>query len=1602
MEERTGYEIAVIGMAGVFPGAKNIDEFWNNLKNGIESIAFLTDEELKENDIDPGALPGNYVKCKGGVLEDKEFFDAFFFGYTPHEAVVMTPQSRKLHECTWAALENAGYNPDSYRGLIGYYVGGGDNFYWKSLNLLSGKVNELGDLVSWILIDNDFLATKVSHKLNLKGPAVFVGTACSTSLVAVHMACRALLSGECDIALAGGAAVSPEKKIGYYYSQGLVVSPDGHCRAFDEKAKGSIGGNGCGLVVLKALEDAEQDGDCIHAIIKSTVINNDGTRKVGFTAPSIEGQLEVIRAALRMAEVEPGTITYVETHGTGTELGDPVEIEALKLAFDTDKKGYCAIGSVKTNVGHLDQAAGVTGLIKTVQALKHRLIPPSLHFEKPNPKIDFENSPFYVNTRAREWENGSYPLRAGVSSFGLGGTNAHAVLEEYPARDESHRSSREYQILLLSAKTKSALEKAAENLVNYLKDNPLIDLADAAYTLQVGRKAFQHRRMLTAAAIDEVIENLANPDSRKVQSSRLKEEKPRAVFMFPGLGAQYVGMGLGLYRTEPLFREEMDRCFAILSRLVDYDIKEILYPGLASGVSGVSEASEVSGVSEASGVNEANVASEVNRSNKSYTSNINHIEIAQLAVFIFEYALAKLVMSWGIRPHAMIGYSLGEYTAACISGVFSLEDALKLVAARGRLLEDIPAGAMLSVPLSREELIPFLDNRDTLSLAIDNGPSCVVAGPGETIKRFEKKMKENKCLCTPIKASHAIHSFMMEPLRAKFQEEIKKVKLNKPAIPYISNVTGTWLSVEAAADPGYWDHHLRQTVRFSEGMKLLVTHSHSIFIEIGPGHDLTVLSRHHLEENSPHNAVNLTRHSREKVPDNRYLLNKIGRLWLYGLEIDWQHFYKGEKRYRISLPSYPFEGKSYWIEGNPFQLGARLLKDRPRFERKTDISQWFYLPSWKRSVLPSSNSPKRVISTGDKVCWVVFGNGDQYGMDSQLVKVLAQFTGSTRDVFMVKPGRAFAKVDEGIYTINPGQSRDYHVLFDEFHRLGKVPGTIFHLWGITGLEEDNNDPSPTLEQIDGALDMGFYSLIYLAQAIGKRDIKNRFRVVVVTNNMQNVGSEEVLFPEKATVLGAVKVIPLEYSNIDCCSIDMAFSRSGADKNSNFPGCVLMEMDSGFPDNIVAYRSGFRWLPVYDAVPLEKAPQELPRLRKGGIYLVSGGLGGIGYVLAEHLARQVQAKLVLIGRSPFPAREQWQQWLESHDEEDSTSQKIRKVRALEKMGARVLVCSADAANVEQMQQVRTTVEKQWGTINGVIHAAGLPDGGVIPLRTRENTDPVLVPKIKGTLVLSRLLEDLTLDFFILCSSISSVLAPLGQVGYCGANAFLDAWALRKSYLEKVFTVSIDWDVWKEVGMGVETARLLKENEGIKDSEFLIEHGILNAEGIDVFDRILRQSFPQVIVCTTDFFYRLEQFAAAAGGEPDEIAKVEIFSGTTHPRPELSTEYEPPRTDFEKAFADILKNFFGYEEVGIQDNFFEFGVTSLTMIRIDGLLKEKLKKDIPIVLMFEYPSIHSLGQYLEQEEKRVKGPVEEIEIVEESEQAEELLYDSIDLLREEEDE
>lgn len=881
-EDVFDHEIAIIGKAGRFPGANTVDEFWHNLREEAESITFFSDQELLSSGVDHADLNApNYVKAKG-YLEGTEFFDASFFGYSPREAEIMDPQQRLFLEAAWHALENAGYDSDSYPGLIGVYAGVNMNSYLLS-NLFANRSlrTSIDDFQLALGNDKDYLTTRVSYKLNLKGPSVNVQTACSTSLVAVHMACQSLLNGECDIALAGGVSISVPQKRGYFYQEEGVMSPDGHCRAFDAKAAGTVQGNGVGIVVLKRLTDALADGDSIHAIIKGSAINNDGALKVGFTAPSIDGQANVIAEALALANIDVKTISYIETHGTGTALGDPIEIAALAKVFQarTEAKGFCAIGSVKSNVGHLDAAAGVTGLIKTVLALEHCLLPPSLHFEQPNPKIDFANSPFFVNTRLTEWKKGTTPHRAGVSSFGVGGTNAHVVLEEAPDIQPSS-PSKPWQLLVLSAKTHTALDTATANLAEFLKEQPNLELADVAYTCQVGRKSFDHRRMLVCYDMKDAIHALQTKSAQQVFTCIQEYKKRPVVFLFPGQGTQYVNMARDLYRSEPVFRERMDHCIELFKPHLRFDLRELLYPS--------------------------------KEQTEEVTWQLNQTELAQPALFIIEYALATMWMKWGIQPQAMLGHSVGEYVAACLAGVFSLQDAVSLVAARGRLMQQLPTGAMLSVSLPAETLYPLLGEH--LSLAAINGPTLsVVSGSAEAITSLQNRFIAQGVDCHRLHTSHAFHSAMMDPILQRFAQYLTKVVLKPPTIPYISNVTGTWISEKDATDPTYWIRQLRQTVHFSAGVRVLLQETKGVLLEVGPGQTLGSLVRQHSNGHNGPIVFASLRHPQEQRSDRAFLLETLGNLWLTGVQINWHELYAGETRHRLPLPPYPFERQRYWI-----------------------------------------------------------------------------------------------------------------------------------------------------------------------------------------------------------------------------------------------------------------------------------------------------------------------------------------------------------------------------------------------------------------------------------------------------------------------------------------------------------------------------------------------------------------------------------------------------------------------------------------------------------------------------------------------------------------
>jgi iturin family lipopeptide synthetase A len=1522
IDMNTGLEIAVIGMTGRFPGAKNIDEFWRNLKNGVESITFFSDQELRAAGVDTGLLKNpNYVKARG-ILDGIEYFDAAFFDYTSKEAEVMDPQFRIFHECVWEALEAAGYNPESYEGVVGIYAGNTFNPRWM-MRVLNRVSNPSEKFEANTLYEGEFLNTRISYKLGLNGPSFTVQTACSTSLVAIHLACQGLLNGECNVALAGGVTISNIENSGYLYQEGMIASPDGHCRAFDARAKGTVGGDGLGVVALKCLEDAFTEGDCIQAVIKSSAINNDGNRKVNYTAPSTIGQAAVIGAVQRLAEVGVESIGYVETHGTGTALGDPVEIEALKRAFPTDKRGYCGLGSIKTNVGHLGAAAGVAGFIKTVLALKYRLIPPSLHFESPNPGIDFENSPFYVNTELKEWKHDGCPLRAGVSSFGIGGTNAHVVLEEAPEIEESS-PGRHWKLMVLSARTESALNEVTGNLAGYFKKNPDINLSDAAYTLQVGRKPFQYRRISVCRDVKEAIEALSSPDSGKIQEFSVKEGKKPIIFMFPGQGSQYVEMGLGLYQTESLFREELDRCFGILEPLMGYDIKEILYPG--------------------AGRDERHLS-------------IDQTEVAQVVLFIFEYALAKLLMKWGITPHAMIGHSIGEYTAACLSGVFSLEDALKLVAARGQLMQQLPGGSMLSVPLPGDELKPMLSEK--LSLAAVNSSSlCVISGSHEDIDGFEKVLKERGCEGRRLHTSHAFHSTMIEPVLGKFEEKVREIKLSRPDIPYISNLTGSWIAAEDAVEPGYWARHLRETVRFGDGVSELLKEDDSVFIEMGPGKVLSMLVRRHSDKGSGHMVVDLIRHPQEKVSDQFHLLGKIGQLWLYGQTADWPSFYSGESRHRLSLPTYPFERKRYWIKEGPFNFRSEMSPQTTLLSKKPAIRDWFYIPSWRRTSSPVNSDDE------SEICSNYLLLIDDCGMGQPLGEALKK---KGHRVIIVQPGDEFLKVGNHLYQINPGKEEDYLRLLAEIHWNPQNPHRIIHGWNVSRHEEGD---------IDSALDLGFYSLLYLARALGRQEVGSgnhkKVQIMVVSNRMQAVDGQDSVEPLKAVSRGAVRVVPREYPGITCRSID--FDELSLEQLLN-----EIEITGEGADMFTAYRGEGRWVETFEPAPQKESRTEAAVLKERGVYLITGGLGGIGLVLAGYLATTCKARLILTGRSAFPGRERWDEWLLSHGREDETARKIGQIRDMEAAGAEVLVVRADAADEAAMRQAAARAEERFGPVNGIIHSAGTADAGLIHHRTGELSQTVLAPKVKGTLVLDAIFGSRgngnELDFFLLCSSLSSVLAPVGQVAYCAANAFLDAFAYKKAADVSTYTVSVNWDTWQEVGMAVRAAEQLSLKRPGAGDEF--KDAIQPEEGVEVFKRVLglRQG-PQVLISTTDLSARIDRSLVPLSQLGlDEFYREDSMTET--PRPELPVPYVAAGTDTERMLVRLWQAFLGIKPVGIHDDFFELGGDSLKAMTVIANIHKELNVRIALPEFFNSPTIRGLSKYIRKFSESKYSSIEPVE-------------------------
>ena len=1486
--------IAIVGMAGRFPGASDVEAFWRNLCDGVESITTFGAEELRRAGVPDELIGDSRYVPRRAVLDEPDRFDARFFGYTPREAELMDPQQRLFLECAWEALERAGYDPARHERPVGVFAGASVNSYLDVLRTRPELLAAAGGMAALIASISDFLTTRVSYKLNLHGPSMNVQTACSTSLVAVHEACRSLLDGGCDLALAGGVSVTVPWVSGYLHEASGVRSPDGHCRTFDARAEGMVSGNGVALVVLKRLADAVTDGDTIHAVIRGTAINNDGARKIGFTAPSIDGQAEVVARAQEQAGVEPGSIGFVECHGTATALGDPIEVAALTRVFrrGTAATGFCALASLKSNMGHLDAAAGVAGLIKAALAVERGVIPPSLHYVAPNPEIDFARSPFFVAARRLEWTPADgAPRRAGVSAFGIGGTNAHAVLEQPPAPAASG-PSRPWQLLQLSARSEAALEAAGERLARHLEREPGLDLADVAHTLRVGRHDFEHRRAVLCADAAGALAALRGELPERRWTRRAPDGERPVAFLFPGQGAQYAGMAHGLYGSEPIFREALDRCLAILRETLALDLRPALFPGDADRAGA--------------------------------DARLTATSLAQPALFCVEYALAQLWQSWGVQPAATVGHSVGEFVSACLAGVMRLPDALRLVTLRGRLMEAMPRGVMLAVPLAEAALLERLAGRPGLWLCGVNAPEmCVVGGTEAAVADLEQQLAGERTAATRLHTSHAFHSGLMDGAVAPFVEEASKVQLSAPTSPYVSTLTGDWITSEQATDPRFWGRQIREPVRYSAAVARLLEHPGRALLEVGPGTALGSLARAQPACGPDRVIVASLRQARASDDDQAVLLGALGRLWTSGVTFDARRFSAGERRRRVVLPTYPFERLRYWVE----------RRDHPQAAARRALDDWFYAPVWRMTGAPA---PAPIAATSQPAfdC-LLFGDGDALER-----RVVAGLRRAGRTVLVARPGTAYGLEGEQA-TLDPASSGHARQLVDACLAAGGMPGLVVHLWLAGGGADGRAEAQ-----------RGYFHLARLARVLAEAEVATPVRIAVVTSGVASVTGREVVHPAQALTLGICRVLPLEQPGLSCRLIDI-----DADADAE----LVDELLSAGDEAIVAWRAGRRWAESFAPLPLPAPAGPPPVLRPGGTYLVTGGLGGMGLALARALHQACGARLVLVGRTPLPERERWDEWLASHPPGDAASRRIRGVRALEQAGARVLVLCGDVADRGQLAAVVEAAERRCGPIHGVIHAAGVPPAGLLQRLDDERSAAVLAPKVEGTRLLLERLGG-RVDFVVLCSSLNAIKGFPGAAAYSAANAHLDACARAAESATGARVVSIGWSRWRESGMAVDAA----------GGPLPADQGLSDAEGAEVLLRVLagrpgahvlvsERDLREVLASAPDRELARSEAAGAIGAIGADGA-TDASSGR-HPRPALATELVAPATPLEAELAAIWEQHFGLAPIGTRDDFFELGGHSLLAMRVVNRVLQ-LHPGIKLTLraLFDAPTVAGLAAHV----------------------------------------
>lgn len=1504
LEQLPENAIAIIGMSCRFPKADNPQTFWQNLKDGLDMITDFDDEHLRSVGVDENTINDpKYIKS-GAFIENVDMFDANFFDFSPREAEVTGPQQRFLLECCYEALQDAGYSSDKYKGAIGLFSGNGQGGYLQQ-NIMSNPdlFKNMGRKTLQFGNELTFSSTQVSYKLNLTGPSVSLATACSTSLVAVHMACKSLLTYESDIALAGAAHVAVDHDKGYYSPEGGIHSKDGRCRAFDADGSGVVSGNGAGVVVLKRLEEAIEDGDHIDAIILSSAINNDGKTKVGYTAPSIKGQSLVIAEAQQLATLKAEDISYIEAHGTATPMGDPVEITALTKAFEvsSDKKQFCAIGSLKSNLGHMSTAAGIGSLIKTIMSLKNKQIPATLHVNEPNPTLNLPNTPFYLNTELNEWKAPSAGRIAGISGFGMGGTNAHIIVKEWIEERVEQADEQTYQTLTISAKTPTALEKSVVRLKQYLANN-VCNLSDLAFTLNIGRDDFAYRTAIVCKTREEALEALEN-HSVNAQAASDNADK-RVVFMFAGQGAQHVQMAKELYENSDIFRHHFDACINVLCPL-GIDLEALLY-----------------------GDDE-----------EKNTRLLQESRFTQVSLFVIEYALAKLWMAWGVKPSAMIGHSVGEYVAACLAGVFKLEDALELVVERGRLMQLMPKGRMVSVPMSEQQVSSFIG--DKVSIAAINGPELtVVSGADEAIEAFLARLPQS-IEYKDVNLNHAFHSYQMHCAAVPFKALLQKLRLDAPQLPFVSNVSGKWITDQQATDPNYWVEHMVGCVKFWPGIEMLMQSDSQIFLDVGPNRVMTSLvSQPQAQERNVNQSVVVPSlpHVKEGIGSHRFWMTGLSKLWCLGVTIDWAQYYEDKTNRRLRLPTYPFERQRYWVEPNKSLNSCTALGEQSYQDRS--IEQCLYQPLWKQVKLLTSSLQFDSYSLTQRT-WLVFDCLPV--MSAALKKVLVS---KGQAVIEVNSGAGFRKLAPRCYELDIENRNDYDCLIESLRKDGIEIDNVIH-----GGALDTQPLALPIEDIVQFSNRSYFSLLYLQQALAKGAEFKDIQLVSLGNGLCDLKGQGDINPFTAPLSVLTRVIGQEFEWVKSCYVDVQWSEKFnqqfmsegliAESVDRVAAQIYAEFKEKLPLPLVALIGCNRFVEHYSEFNIAGQTLEAPVVKENGVYLISGGLTGIGLEIASYLTENYQAKVVILSRRD-----------PSLLLEDTSSSFGQRIAQMQSWGGHVMLLQSDVCNLDQLFKVREHVTQQWGDINGIVHSAGIAGGGFMELKTKADVEQVFAAKVQGSLNLIEVFKHQPLDFMLMCSSQNALKGGIARSDYGAANAFMDGLAAKYSHSKNLPIISVNWCAWRETGMAFENHQQKSAGEAKK-------HGISNVEGTGLFDLIIKSGLRRVITSKKPFELVMQE--QDAGIKFEDVVKAS--SKTLQQRPSwLSTKYQVPRDEMEAEIAEIWHDLIGVSPIGVHDQFFELGGNSLLMVQLVMLISKQLSVKLSMQEFLEAPTIALLAEYI----------------------------------------